>query len=163
MKTTPGIEPNGEQNGKAWNHALSRTSLWSVEGSLLGLDDADLRWASAGLGLPVGELEQEEQDLPARHRRQGGGEGGSGDLGPGAGRACRAGRAFPSDVVFLSKHVAKSGVPALCVHPIGVPDVRAMRARGRRREGKRLGEGGGEEGGGGVLAYARVGICKRWA
>lgn len=32
-------------------------------------------------------------------------------------------RPCPADVVFLSKHVAKSGVPALCVHPIGVPDV----------------------------------------
>ena len=30
---------------------------------------------------------------------------------------------LPSDVVFLSKHVAKSGVPALCVHPIGIPNV----------------------------------------
>ncbi|CAN0091776.1 unnamed protein product, partial [Laminaria digitata] len=57
VETTPGVEPNGEQNGKAWNHALSRTSLWSIEGSLLGLDDADLRWASAG---PVGELEEEQ-------------------------------------------------------------------------------------------------------
>lgn len=32
-------------------------------------------------------------------------------------------RKLPSDVIFLSKHVAKSGVPALCVHPIGVPNV----------------------------------------
>lgn len=32
-------------------------------------------------------------------------------------------RRLPSDVIFLSKHVAKSGVPALCVHPIGVPNV----------------------------------------
>lgn len=30
----------------------------------------------------------------------------------------------PSDVIFLSKHVARSGVPALCVHPIGIPNVR---------------------------------------
>lgn len=27
----------------------------------------------------------------------------------------------PSDVVFLSRHTAASGTPALCVHPIGVP------------------------------------------
>lgn len=120
VETTPGVEPNGEQNGKAWNHALSRTSLWSVEGSLLGLDDADLRWASAG---PVHELEEEQ----TRDQRQGG-EGGRPGPGPKPGRPGRPGRAgrdFPSDVVFLSKHVAKSGVPALCVHPIGVPNVRA--------------------------------------
>lgn len=36
---------------------------------------------------------------------------------------------LPSDVVFLSKHVAKSGVPALCVHPIGVPNVREAHTR----------------------------------
>lgn len=35
-------------------------------------------------------------------------------------------RPCPADVVFLSKHVAKSGVPALCVHPIGVPDVSCL-------------------------------------
>lgn len=130
VETTPGVEPNGEQNGKAWSHALSRTSLWSVEGSLLGLDDADLRWASVGLDLPVGELEEGEQAGPAGQQHQRRGERGGGDLVPGAEWARRAGRAFPSDVVFLSKHVAKSGVPALCVHPIGVPDV-----RGRGREG----------------------------
>ncbi|CAM9351897.1 unnamed protein product [Discosporangium mesarthrocarpum] len=31
-------------------------------------------------------------------------------------------RRSPSDVVFLSKHKAASGRPALCVHPIGLPD-----------------------------------------
>lgn len=36
---------------------------------------------------------------------------------------------LPSDVVFLSKHVAKSGVPALCVHPIGVPNVSGAHTR----------------------------------
>lgn len=139
VETTPGVEPNGELNGKAWNHALSRTSLWSVEGSLLGLDDADLRWASAG---PVGGLEEAQ----TRYQRQGG-EGGGPGPGPGPGRPKRPGRVgrdFPSDVVFLSKHVAKSGVPALCVHPIGVPNVRA-RGRGRDK-----GLTGGR-GGGGVL------------
>eukprot|EP00752_Nemacystus_decipiens_P001496 g1470.t1 len=37
---------------------------------------------------------------------------------------------LPSDVVFLSKHVAKSGVPALCVHPIGVPNPSSSTAAG---------------------------------
>ncbi|CAN0015525.1 unnamed protein product [Ectocarpus fasciculatus] len=37
---------------------------------------------------------------------------------------------LPSDVVFLSKHVAKSGVPALCVHPIGVPNPSSSKEAG---------------------------------
>lgn len=36
---------------------------------------------------------------------------------------------LPSDVVFLSRHVAKSGLPALCVHPIGVPNVSEAKLR----------------------------------
>lgn len=84
LETTPGMESNVQhQLGRAWTHERRAVSLWSVEGPLLGLDDADRRWT----------------DIKDVRRRS------------------------PADVIFLSKHVAKSGVPALCVHPIGVPDV----------------------------------------
>lgn len=93
METPPGVEKDGTRNGKAYKHNKSPTSLWSVQGRLLDLDDADRRWASAASGLTDEQQQSESLTLP-------------------------------SDVVFLSKHVAKSGVPALCVHPIGVPNVR---------------------------------------
>lgn len=92
METSPGFEQDGTQNGKAYTHRTSPTSLWSAKGSLLDLDDADRKWASAARGL----TDEQQQNEPLT---------------------------LPSDVVFLSKHVAKSGVPALCVHPIGVPNV----------------------------------------
>lgn len=92
VETSPGIEKDGTRNGKAYTHKKSPTSLWSVKGGLLDLDDADRRWASAASGLTDEQQQREPLNLP-------------------------------SDVVFLSRHVAKSGVPALCVHPIGVPNV----------------------------------------
>lgn len=94
METAPGIEQDGTRDGKAYNHRHSPTSLWLVEGPLLDLDDADRRWASAAMDVLADELPQSES------------------------------LTLPSDVVFLSRHVAKSGVPALCVHPIGIPNVR---------------------------------------
>ncbi|CAM9625098.1 unnamed protein product [Choristocarpus tenellus] len=39
-------------------------------------------------------------------------------------------RSKPMDVLFLSKHVAASGRPALCVHPIGLPDPACSREWG---------------------------------
>lgn len=93
LETMPGVEPDGTRSGKAYTHKHSPTSLWSVAGSLLDLDDADRRWISA---TREGFDEQQQQDQQDQI----------------------------SDVVFLSRHVAKSGVPALCVHPIGVPNVR---------------------------------------
>lgn len=92
IETAPGVEKDGTRNGKAYTHQKSPTSLWSVKGGLLDLDDADRRWASASRGL----ADEQQQSEPL---------------------------ILPSDVVFLSRHVAKSGVPALCVHPIGVPNV----------------------------------------
>lgn len=94
METSPGVEKDGTRNGKAYRHQTSPTSLWSVKGGLLDLDDADRRWASAARGLTDEQQQQQSEPLT-----------------------------LPSDVVFLSRHVAKSGVPALCVHPIGVPNV----------------------------------------
>lgn len=97
LETTPGIEPDGTRSGKAYTHKHSPTSLWSVAGSLLDLDDADRRWYSAMQeGVDEEQQQEDQQD----------------QIG---------------DVVFLSRHVAKSGVPALCVHPIGVPNVRTKR------------------------------------
>lgn len=104
METTPGVEPNGGQKGQAWVHAHARAFLWSVDSSLLDLDDADHRWAAE---KSLGDWETEP---PSQ---------GTALLG---GRRERP-RSLPTDVVFLSKHLAKSGVPALCVHPIGLPDV----------------------------------------
>lgn len=101
LETTPGMERDGTRNGRAYKHKLAPTSLWLVEGGLLDLDDADRRWASAAAG-GLADEQQEHREQPGR----------SGPF------------ALPSDVIFLSKHVAKSGVPALCVHPIGVPNVR---------------------------------------
>ncbi len=94
METAPGIEQDGTRNGKAYNHRHSPTSLWLVEGPLLDLDDADRRWASAATDLVADDERPQSESLT-----------------------------LPSDVVFLSRHVAKSGVPALCVHPIGIPNV----------------------------------------
>lgn len=93
LETSVGTEASvstSQGRGKAWVHAKSPVSLWSVESRLLDLDDVDIRWT-----------EQEDSEGVHRARR----------------------RPRPSDVIFLSKHSAKSGVPALCVHPIGLPNV----------------------------------------
>lgn len=106
LETPPGMERDGTRNGRAYKHKLSPTSLWLVEGGLLDLDDADRRWASASTdGLAHEQQEQQRKSGPST---------------------------LPSDVIFLSKHVAKSGVPALCVHPIGVPNVRKYDAAHKR-------------------------------
>lgn len=105
LPTPPGQEPGtvdnrgrDEEGGKAWTHAKApHVSMWAVKGRLLDLDDADRRWT---------ELQEFTE----------------GAVGKGQRRRRRA----PTDVVFLSRHVAKSGVPALCVHPIGVPDVSGL-------------------------------------
>lgn len=98
LEVCPGQEPDHEQqHGKAWQHAKSPVSLWSVGVKLLDLDDADRRWM---------ELDSVAELVENRRRWVGN----------------------PSDVVLLSKHVARSGVPALCVHPIGLPDVSTYEA-----------------------------------
>lgn len=93
LDTSTGIEIEDVAGGKAWIHANAPVSLWSVAGRLLDLDDVDRRWAQVKEEEGVGQQQQQRRRHPL------------------------------SDVVFLSRHVAKSGVPALCVHPIGVPDV----------------------------------------
>ncbi|CAB1117388.1 unnamed protein product [Ectocarpus sp. CCAP 1310/34] len=103
LETEPGVEHDGTRNGRAYRHKLSPTSLWLVEGRLLDLDDADRRWASASSVGSADEQQSQQQREPL---------------------------ALPSDVVFLSKHVAKSGVPALCVHPIGVPNPSSSKEAG---------------------------------
>lgn len=90
-----GTEVGDMAGGKAWTHARAPVSMWSVAGRLLDLDHVDRRWAQ------LREEKDGEVVLKQQQRR----------LHP------------LSDVVFLSRHVAKSGVPSLCVHPIGVPDV----------------------------------------
>lgn len=85
------IHETNYREGQIWKHATSPVSLWSVQGSLLDLDDADRLWTDQ---FPSFCLENQSW----RKER-------------------------PSDVIFLSKHVARSGTPALCVHPIGLADV----------------------------------------